>query len=171
MKKILVLFLFLILAMSSSVYAESSYVLPYPSVMPGNRFYEVKMIWDEFKKYWFFGNFGQFKYNLDQSDNYLVEAKTLFEYKQYLLGYNALKKSDFYFGNIQPHLLMSKNEGRDITEKEKILKSAVQKHREVLNNIRSKVPNTFKWEPEKDLPTVLYLHKSIEEAISIRDNI
>ena len=70
--------LFLILATSFS-FAESDYVLPYPSSMPGSKFYQIRLIWDEVKKYWYFGSFGQFEYNLKQSDKYLVEAKTLFE--------------------------------------------------------------------------------------------
>src|SRR3990167_6873899 len=83
------------------IYAQSSYVLPYPGEMPGNKVYKLNLIKEKLEKYFYFGNFSQFNYNLKYADKYLVEAKTLFEYKQFLLGDSALKKSDSYFKNLK----------------------------------------------------------------------
>ena len=96
------LFVFLIILFVFSIipqplFAEASYVLPYPSAMPGSKFYKLHQLFEKFEKYWYFGNFSNFHYNLKYSDKYLVEAKTLFEYKQYLLAYQALKKSNSFF--------------------------------------------------------------------------
>lgn len=170
MKKYLWIFLFSLTYIFplQPVWAQSNYVLPYPTFMPGNILYKPSLTLDRIKKYWYFGNFGQFAYNLKLSDKYLVEAKILFEYNQYLLGYKALKKSDFYFQEVKPYLTMAKNEGKDTSEKEKILKNVALKHQEVLSDIQRKIPNVFNWEPEKDLPTRLYLHKAINESITIR---
>ena len=77
--------LFFIILIPSSVYAQSSYVLPYPSQMPGGLYYKIHLIYENVSKYWYFGDFGRFDYNLKQSDKYLVETKTLFEYKQILV--------------------------------------------------------------------------------------
>ncbi|MCL4418206.1 MAG: hypothetical protein M1365_16230 [Actinobacteria bacterium] len=96
--------------LSTKASAQSSYVLPYPSAMPGSSSYKIHQLYESIIKYWYFGNLGQFKYNLKQSDKYLVEAKTLFEYNQYLLASKALTKSDYYFKNIEPYLLKAKNE-------------------------------------------------------------
>src|SRR3989344_6793684 len=120
----------------SRVYAESNYVLPYPSSMPGGMSYNFHLLYESVSKYWYFGNFGQFNYNLKLADKYLVEAKTLFEYKQYLLGYKALKKSDFYFPNILFSLAKAKNNNKDISQKKIILKQAMLKHIEILSKMQ-----------------------------------
>jgi len=160
--------LFLIFLIPSSVYAQSSYVLPYPSFMPGNPLYRVNLVKEKILKYWYFGNFGQFDYNLKQSDKYLIEAKTLFEYRQFLLGYKALKKSDVYFKYLLSNLNAAKREDKNIDIKRKILKEAALKHIEILSDLKKEIPETFLWQPEKSQPTYLYLRKNIEHAISVR---
>lgn len=171
MKNLLFCFFFLTIFLAPKVFAQSNYVLPYPSAMPGSSSYKVHLIIEKIEEYWYFGNLAQFTYNLKISDKYLVEAKTLFEYKQYLLGYKALQKSNFYFQNTKPFLTRAKSEGKDTGEKEKILKNAALKHQEVLQNIKLTVPDVFTWTPEKDHPTKLYLRNSIEESISLRKKI
>src|SRR3989338_9822486 len=120
------LFIFLIVLFSIQiifpfkVYAESSYVLPYPSYMPGSVYYKTHLVLEKLERYWYFGNFSQFVYNLKLSDKYLVEAKTLFEYKQYLFAYDALKKSDVYFDKAFLFLNKAKEEGKNIAQKEKL---------------------------------------------------
>lgn len=152
-------------------YAESSYVLPYPSFMPGSPFYKLNLIKEEILKYWYFGNFAQFEYNLKQSDKYLIEAKTLFAYKQYLLGYQALKNSDRYFQRTLPYLLRAKNEGKDIIKKQNELKAAALKHIEMLGLIKQQIPRQFVWRPEKSPPTTLNLHDEIENSIKARKQV
>lgn len=153
---------------STSVFAQSDYVLPYPSYMPGNIMYKTRLVLEKFMEYWYFGNFAKFTYNLKQSDKYLVEAKTLFEYKQYLLGYKSLQKSDKYFLNTFKYLKNAKVENKDITEKYSQLKNAGKKHVEILMNFKSIVPLEVLWQPEKSLPTKLNLKSDIENSIRIR---
>lgn len=152
-------------------YAEFSYVLPYPSFMPGSPFYKLNLIKEEILKYWYFGNFGQFTYNLKQSDKYLVEAKTLFGYKQHLFGYQALKNSDNYFRQTLSYLLKAQTEGKEIVQKETILKEAALKHIEVLRVVKQQIPRQFVWRPEKSPPTVLNLHDEIEKFIKARKQV
>lgn len=165
----LLVFLFLTL-FKTSAFAQSSYVLPYPSVMPGGLSYKLHLIFEGISKYWYFGDFGQFDYNLKMSDKYLVEAKTLFEYKQYLLGYQALKKSDSYFTNVLPSLLKAEKNGKNILQKRLILTQAAQKHVETLNRIQTDSPDTFNWQPENASPTTLNIKGTITNAINIRKN-
>lgn len=169
-KRILIASLILLIFLSTAtiVYSSSEYVLPYPSYMPGNKLYAVHVVIERFSKYWYFGDFGQFIYNLKQSDKYLVEAKTLFEYKQYLLGYKALKKSDAFFAKTKPALESAVIKGKNTTEKRNILKTASIKHIEILNKIILEVPKTFNWIPENDPSTNLMLHKVIQESILAR---
>ncbi len=150
------------------VLAQSSYVLPYPSAMPGSIFYRVNLVKDELYKHWYFGDFGKFKYNLKMSDKYLVESKTLFEYKQYLLGYQALLRSDNYFSKIKPALKSSEKNGKNTSEKIGVLKEAVRKHVEELKKVRLIVPEKFQWVPEKDDSTNLILWQAIDHSLELR---
>lgn len=168
---IVILATILLLCTAKSSFAQSSYVLPYPSFMPGSKFYQLQLLKDALLKYWYFGNFGQFRYNLKQSDKYLVEAKTLFEYKQYLLGYQALEKSNEHFVKLKPILANARNEGKNITEKEKTLHVGGLKHIEVLVALESSFPETYFWQPEKSLPTNLHLKSIIEKSIEIRKGV
>lgn len=150
------------------VLAESDYVLPYPSAMPGSIFYKLNLIKEKVLKYWYFGDFGQFHYNLKQSDKYLVEAKTLFDYKQYLLAHRALQKSEKYFEKIYPNLLLAHKNGKNISEKETILEDAAQKHIKEITKIKINVPSVFQWLPERESPTKLNLWESLDTSIKIR---
>jgi hypothetical protein len=162
------LIIFIYLVFSQTAFAKSDYVLPYPSSMPGSFFYKMHLVYESFSKYWYFGDFGQFDYNLKMSDKYLVEAKTLFEYRQYLLGDKALSKSDKYFVNILPSLISARKNGKNILQKRALLNEASEKHIEVLREIMEIVPSTFTWEPEKSLPTTLNLKDALSESIELR---
>ncbi len=163
-----ILLLFLFLFLPNLVIADSPYVLPYPSAMPGGIVYKIHLAWEKLSQYWYFGDFGQFDYNLKESDKYLVEAKTLFEYNQYLLGYNALQKSNMYFMLTLPDLETAKNHGKDITDKRILLSQAADKHIEILEKLKMEVPLTFTWQPEKSNATVLNIKSLIDFGIGIR---
>ncbi len=55
-----VLLAFIVFLSVPVVHAQSSYVLPYPSFMPGSIFYKIHRVGETMLKYWYFGNFGQF---------------------------------------------------------------------------------------------------------------
>lgn len=171
MKTIFLLVLFFLLISSPIAFAASSYILPYPSVMPGSIFYKLRLLQETIEKYWYFGDFGQFDYNLKESDKYLVEAKTLFEYQQYFLGYKALQKSNYYFRNISQYLTFAQKNHKDITEKRSILHQAAVKHIEVLNKLIHEVPSEFVWKPEKGSSTPLPLKTGMQRAIETRKEI
>lgn len=163
-------FLVLFFISPPAVLAESSYVLPYPSSMPGSKFYVLHLAWEKIMRYWYMGNLSQFTYNLKFADKYLVEAKTLFEYKQYYYAYRALLNSDRYFINAYPYLLKAKKDGVNIADKEDILREGGRKHSELLLKIKQEVPNEFIWAPENGAPTKLFIWESIDKSINIRTN-
>ena len=172
MKYFLFFFIFLFLSHNnSSVSAQSSYVLPYPAVMPGSMWYKVDLIQEILEKYWYFGNFSQFSYYINLSDKYLIEAKVLFEYKQYLLGINALKKSDSYYPEAFEHLQKAKDEGKNITKKRSMLEYAALKHIELLKKMKNETPSEVIWTPEKELPTYILLHDALDSSMRIREKI
>lgn len=145
-----------------------SYVLPYPSLMPGNIFYKFNLVKESALKFWYFGNFGQFEYNLKESDRYLVEAKTLFEYEQFLLAYKALQKSDEYFVKTLPFLMSAQKEGKNINQDRELLKEASLKHIQVLSKLTKDTPLSFVWEPEKEKSRILNIRSKLEQSIVIR---
>ena len=171
MKKKLLIFCLLIFNFTSisKVFAQSGYVLPYPGAMPGSVFHKIHALLERIDSYWYFGNFAQFEYNLQQSDHYLVEAKTLFEYKQYLLATKALQKSTMYYKRVYPFLQKAKKEGKNIDKKNETLKSASSKHIEILTTLLAQTPKEFIWTPEKVLPTKLQIRKLIKESIETRN--
>lgn len=169
--RVVICLIFFLIISKSVTFAYLSYVLPYPSAMPGNKVYILRLVLEQIEKYWYFGNLSQFKYNLSLSDRYLVEAKTLFEYNQFLLAYRALQKSDNYFSKTPYFLLLAKKEGKDISEKQAILLSASEKHQEVLKLLETQLPAVYTWTPEKEKSSTLQIKNSIERSIKIRQQI
>jgi len=165
--KYICLILFFVFA--SQVHAQ--YVLPYPGPMPGNKMYHVMRLIDELQRFWYWGNIAKFKFNLGLSDKYLVEAKTLFEYGQYLLAVESLKRSDMYFDQLPLFIEGAKSEGKDVAEMQKTYVEAGKKHSEVLIALKEILPETFEWTPEKSQPTVLLLHERIITSIALRNKI
>jgi len=138
--------------------------------MPGSFAYRFHLVYENISKYWYFGSFGQFEYNLKLADKYLVEAKTLFDYKQYLLAVESLGKSNYYFRKSLPSLKKAEKEGKSISQKRLVLKEAAQKHVETLEEMQIGSPEIFNWQPEKASPTMLNIKGTIENAINVRKN-
>lgn len=136
--------------------------------MPGNKLYKLSLLIDTLKGYYSFGDFAQFKYNLSESDNSLVEAKTLFEYSQYSLALQALEKSDTYFKKALPNLSRAQKNGKNIADNLRLLSFASDKHTEVLLKLKQEVPKSFLWADEKKTPVRLELWKKIDQSIAIR---
>lgn len=169
--KIFSLGLFFLFVFVQISYASTSYTLPYPGVMPGNKMYVVSELFDTLKSYYTFGEFAKFKYYLSQSDKYLVEAKILFEYGQYPLAKLSLEKSDKYFAQLKDTLDSAKNKNKNISEKEEILYSAAEKHIEVLEKMLTSVPSDFTWKAEKEDPVYIDINNLINSSIQKRKNI
>lgn len=165
----LVVFLFFVL--SDRIYAESSYVLPYPPSMPGSRFYKARVMIEQIQGYWYFGDFGQFDYYRKLSDRYLVEAKTLFEYKQYLLAISSLQKSDDFFSKIQPNLNNAKELGKNISNLQRFYEEERFKHIETLQKIKNQTPESFNWYTSKKISTDIPIREIIDKSITLRESL
>ena len=138
----------LVLFLQAPVYAE--YVLPYPSYMPGHKLYKVSRILDDLKQYWYWGTIAQSKYHQGLSDKYLIEAKTLFEYKQYPLALDALRRSDQYFQKNTPD-------------------AAREAHTRALTLLNAQLPESFVWQDERRPPIALDLLGALNRSIAIRN--
>ena len=82
-----------------------------------------------------------------------------------------MQKSNSYFANISPSIAKAESKHKNVTQKRLVLKEAAQKHIETLKKMEIDTPDTFNWQPEKALPTVLEIKKVIEGAIDIRKNV
>lgn len=158
---------FVFLCVRDQVFA-SEYVFPYPSFMPGNKLYKVSRIFDELGQWWFFGNISSFKYHLKLADKYLVEAKTLFEYKQYKLGVDALRRSDKQIPQIRRSLSRARLEGKQVKQFESIFTSAMNVHIDVLKKLSEQLPENFQWNPEKRSPETINFSQILSNSIEQR---
>ncbi|KKQ34478.1 MAG: hypothetical protein US50_C0047G0005 [Candidatus Nomurabacteria bacterium GW2011_GWB1_37_5] len=163
---LLLSFFVLSLLPPSSVYAD--YVLPYPGYMPGNKLYKVSRLFDKFGSYWHWGAIASFKYYLALSDKYLVEAKTLFEYKQYLLAVDALQRSNEHFQRLPQLLTRVTEEEKDARKLTARTTEAAVAHIQVLEKLKNELPAEFTWSPEKQNATTLKLEQLLDEAMSLR---
>ncbi len=135
MKKLLILVFFLVLLfipLRNVLAIEDNYILPYPGLMPGNKLYVIKETWDKLIGFLMRGNFTKFKYELAMADKKIVEAKILYEYGQIALGNKALKKYQTHMMVLPKLLAIANKEGKNISEKEELLKRARIKHQQVL---------------------------------------
>lgn len=168
MKK-LVIFLFIILySLFTPRIIFAVYVLPYPSYMPGNKLYRLTRIVDQLKRYWYWGNIASVKYHLGLSDKYLVEAKTLFEYKQYLLAADALVRSDKQLTDIPKLLVRGREEGEDMNQQRLIVCDAMQGHMAVLGTLKNQLPEEFIWKPEKTAETSIHIGQLLDSSSQLR---
>lgn len=148
--------------------AHAEYVLPYPSYMPGNKLYRIARIVDRLKKPFYFGSIGRVKYHSALADKYLVEAKTLFEYKQYLLALDALSRSDREVAAMVPGLTGGGKEGKDMRAFIEQAHEMCDAHIFILNGLKSQLPVTFEWTPEKTGTTTLPLGDRITSSLGLR---
>jgi hypothetical protein len=156
-------FIFMLMFLFLPRVVRAEYMLPYPSYMPGNKLYTVSRIIDSFNSFWYFGNIAQIKYYLGLSDKYLVEAKTLMEYKQYLLASDALKRSDIQFTQLPEYFRKAEEKRIDTGQLKQLVQDSFSKHKEV--------EASFTWTPEKERPTELPLRQMIDDSIKEKESI
>lgn len=156
MSKIIGSFILLAVLLSFPRGSNASYVLPYPSFMPGNKLYRVSRFIDEVKRYWYWGNLASYRYYLGQSDKALVEAKTLFEYSQYLLAVKALDRSNTALQRVPDSL-----KGAEFGE-------AMEEHKKIIGKLLGELPEEFIWRPEREKPQMLRIHEELNRALLLR---
>lgn len=160
-----------ILLLASIHQVHAAYVLPYPSYMPGNKIYKISRIIDRVKLVWSFGSIAQSKAHMSLSDKYLVEAKTLFEYKQYLLGVDALLRSNKEFEQLPLFIHRGSSERKDMSAIIIMLREEGEVHTQILSGMADIAPKEFLWNPEKSAATKLSLHELIDGAKKTRKSV
>ncbi|MEK7119190.1 MAG: hypothetical protein AAB457_00140 [Patescibacteria group bacterium] len=136
--------------------------------MPGNKLYQMSRIFDEAKKYWYWGNLSSYRYYLGQSDKALVEAKTLFEYNQYLLAVKALDRSNAALQHVPDTLKRAKDEGKNIEKYEREFGEAMKEHKKIIGKLLGELPEEFIWRPEREKSQTLRIHEELNSALRLR---
>jgi hypothetical protein len=138
--------------------------------MPGNKLFKVSRILDSLGYWWHWGSFSQVKYHMGLSDKYLVEAKTLFEYKQYVLALEALRLSDSHMAQTPIYIAEAKKEGKQADAFESLFKEQLEVHMRILVGLQQVLPVTFEWAPEKQSPTTLALFDDLNKSLHLRSS-
>lgn len=125
---------------------------------------------DEAKRCWYWGNLASYRYYLGQSDKTLVEAKTLFEYGQYLLAMQAIRRSGEAIEHANQYFQNAKREQKIGRQQRQELSDAMSEHIRVLSSIRTQTPEEFYWSPEKESSQTLRIHQELDRAIGVRED-
>ena len=171
MKKIIVCLFLIAYCFLLIVPVHAGYVLPYPSYMPGNKLYPIARIIDKINNYWYFGIIAQSKYHLGLSDKYLVESKVLFEYKQYLLAVDALRRSDEQVEEIPLYLQSAADQKKDVKILRETIADAMLVHVSIIEAMRLLLPEEFIWRPEKASETTLPISPMLQHALVVRRSV
>lgn len=166
----LIILVLAFVSVNKIVYADE-YVLPYPSFMPENKFYKISRMLDSIERWWFWGNIASVKYHLKLADKYLVEAKTLFEYRQYQLGAGALRRSDAQIPQIHRSLQFAQQEGKDVQKLKSFAVSAMTAHIGILEKLSEELPENFQWTPEKQASITINLSQLFRDSIAVREEL
>lgn len=105
------------------------------------------------------------------ADKYLVEAKTLFEYKQYLLAFDALERSDNEIVTLSRQVQRGIEEKKNMSRIVSSIKEEMLAHEMVLTKLQEEMPPVFTWTPEREASTVLVIYDRLMESIKLRQKI
>lgn len=160
-----------VLFLAAPAVRATEYVLPYPGFMPGHKFYKLAEVWEKAETVFVFGDLSRYKYHLDKADKSLVEAKTLFEYKQYRLALIALEKAEKHFQKASFSLKTAVAKNKALPGERERLKNAVIKYTQVLTTLN--LPAEFLWEEENgssyDLKIAESLSNFLKTVTSLSD--
>ena len=149
-------------------HVQAKYVLPYPALMPGNKLYSVMRFTDRLKGWWSWGSVASVKYRLSLADKYLVEGKTLFEYEQYPLGLDAIRRSDENYALVPNAITAAKRQGKDVTQLVRSYREASLEHARVLERLLEANPAEVIWRAENEPERILPLAQIVRQSQAIR---
>jgi len=130
--------------------------------------YIVSKFIDKVRGIWSFGNIAQLKYRMSLADKYLVEAKILFEYKQYVFAVDALKKSSTEIGMITPFVQNAQQKGIDMRQFRKLICEQMVVHQSVISALSVGLPESYIWQEEKKNAVDLPINILLNEATAVR---
>jgi len=121
---------------------QSNYSLPYPGMLPDNPLYTLKMIRDGVVRFLITDSYKKAQFNLLQADKRLQAGVFLLKKGQTKteLALSTIAKGENYFSQALMETVRSNAEGRDIGPLLGDLEQSVQKHRQVVSNLKTTLP-------------------------------
>lgn len=161
----------LLVSISPLTVSAQSYVLPYPGVMPGSRWYQIDQLFTRIKGFYAFGNLAQARYQRSLSDERMVTARTLVWYGQYALAAEYLHDSSEPLMKLPGLLEHAEKKGVDVSEEIEKVRSMCRAHTDVIQEIESKVPETITWSAEKRDEIIIDWKQLLSQARMVRENL
>lgn len=120
---------------------HSDYSLVYPGILPNNPLYPIKMIRDRIVLFLIADPAKRATFNLLQSDKRVAAGALLLEEdtKNEALAITTIKKGENYFHEALNQAFQLKREGREVNGFIQKLSSAVEKHMQVIGDLKKKV--------------------------------
>lgn len=147
MKRILLIFL-LILFLPTVVFAKQTidYTLPYPGILPDNPLYTLKVARDQIIGFLISDPLKKSQYDLLQADKRLNSGVYLIKEgsAKYSLAVSTISKGENYFNEGITKLVMSEQQGMDVKSFASTMKTAAQKHIEIIKGLESQVSGSLK---------------------------
>jgi len=147
MKKIFfVLLLFVFLPVTAFAKPTVDYTLPYPGILPDNPLYVLKAARDQIIGFFISDPLKKSEYDLLQADKRLASGVSLIKEgsAKYNLSVTTISKGENYFNDAISKLAIAQKQGVDVKSFSSTMKTAVQKHIEVIRDLESQVSSQAK---------------------------
>jgi len=127
------------------VYAGLEYQLPYPGILPNHRLYPLKAARDRLVEFFTRDLNKKAQLYLHYADKRIYMAKMLSEQKEWALAESTASKAEKYLLKVASTVETLEKMGgsMDVTFVPKI-KQAVQKHRQLLNDLLKEAPKEYR---------------------------
>lgn len=119
----------------------SSYLLPYPGILPNSSFYFLKTARDRIISFLISDPTKKADFDILQADKRLNAAVFLFNLGNQSLAETTIAKGENYFDDALSQIGEAKQQGLDITDVVNKLSLSLSKHKEVLKSLQKKAIN------------------------------
>lgn len=123
------------------VLQASSYILPYPGILPNNPFYFLKTARDRIISFLISDPTKKADFDILQADKRLNAAVFLFNLGNQSLAETTIAKGENYFDDALSQIGEAKQQGLNITDVVNKLSLSLSKHKEVLKSLQKKAIN------------------------------
>lgn len=149
--------LLLLLAFTPQIYAQedgssaaslttqaslhNDYFLVYPGILPNNPLYPIKMARDKIVLFLITDPVKRAKFNLLQADKRVAAGALLLkeDKKNEALAITTIEKGENYFHESMTQSFQIKREGREVNEFSRQLEKAVDKHIQVISDLKKNI--------------------------------
>lgn len=123
---------------------QVEYQLPYPGLLPDNKFYYLKTLRDRIVSFLISDPLKKAEFNLLQADKRLNAGIALFNKGKGDLAHATISKGENYFEKAISELKEARRQGMGTSDTARRLFLAAKKHQEVLSDLEKRSPDNLK---------------------------